>query len=96
MRPSRLAALAVAAALTLAGVIILGRSGTMVTGLPTLVLRAGAWTIAVTFAARTIGEFHYVGVFRKVKGTPFAKWDARLFTPLCAVLALATAAIAAS
>ena len=96
MRPGRLAALAVAAALTLAGTIILGRSGTLATGLPTFVLRAGAWTIAATFAARTIGEFHYVGLFRRVKGTPFATWDTWLFTPLCAALAAASAAIAAS
>lgn len=95
-RRSTTGGVSTAPALSLAGTIILGRSGTLATGLPTFVLRVGAWTIAATFAARTIGEFHYVGLFRRMTGTPFATWDTWLFTPLCAALAAASAAIAAS
>lgn len=50
-----------------------------------------SWTtrgIAVIFAIRAIGDFKYVGLFRKVKTTPFARNDARLFTPLCIVLCI--------
>lgn len=96
MRPGRLAALAVATALVTAGLILLGRAGVITTGLPAVALRIGAWGVTVTFAARAVGEFHYVGLFRSVRGTPFAKWDALVFTPLCLVLAVASAAIAAT
>jgi hypothetical protein len=94
MRPGRLAALAVAAALVAAGLILLGRAQSIDTGLPFAVLQVGAWGVALTFAARTIGEFRYVGLFRTVRGTAFATWDARLFTPLCLVLAVGSASIA--
>ncbi|MGN7821389.1 DUF3995 domain-containing protein [Chitinophaga sp. 22536] len=42
--------------------------------------------IAAIFALRAIGDFKYVGLFRKVKTTPFARKDMLLFTPLCIVL----------
>jgi hypothetical protein len=95
MRPGRLAALGVALALSIAALILLGRARLVTTGLPPVALRIGAWGVAATFAARAIGEFRYVGLFRRVRGTPFARWDAWLFTPLCLLLALAAAAVAA-
>jgi hypothetical protein len=51
------------------------------------------WIIPSIFLLRAIGEFKYVGFFKRVKGSPFAFWDTRLFSPLClliAVLAMAT------
>ena len=39
------------------------------------------------FLARTVGEFRLVGVFKRVRGTPFATWDTWLFTPLCGLIA---------
>ncbi|MBC9911850.1 DUF3995 domain-containing protein [Chitinophaga varians] len=50
-----------------------------------------SWTtrgIAVIFAIRAIGDFKYVGLFRKVRATPFARKDTVLFTPLCIVLCI--------
>lgn len=44
--------------------------------------------IAVIFALRAIGDFKYVGLFRKVKQTPFGRRDTLLFTPLCLVLCM--------
>ncbi len=96
MRPGRLSALAVAAALVTASLLLLGQASVIRTGLPAVVLSVGSWGVAATFAARTIGEFRYVGLFRRVRGTPFAKWDALVFTPLCFVLAVGAAAIAAT
>jgi hypothetical protein len=59
-------------------------------------LRQGAvGFLAAVFALRGVGDFRHVGLFRKVKGTPFAHWDARLFTPLCIALAGACAVLAA-
>lgn len=42
--------------------------------------------IAAIFALRAIGDFKYVGLFRKVKTTPFGRRDRLYFTPLCIVL----------
>jgi hypothetical protein len=41
---------------------------------------------AAVFALRTVGDFRTAGLFKRVYGTPFARWDDALFTPLCAVL----------
>ena len=46
------------------------------------------WIIPAIFLLRAIGEFKYVGFFRKVRSTPFAKKDQQLFTPLCLVVAI--------
>jgi hypothetical protein len=64
--------------------------------LPFPVRRGAVGLLAVVFALRSVGDFRRVGLFRKVKGTPFAYWDARLLTPLCIALCAACAALAAS
>jgi hypothetical protein len=55
-----------------------------------------SWLIATLFALRAVGDFRYVGVFKRVRGTPFARWDSRLFTPLCILIALGCAIVAAA
>jgi hypothetical protein len=62
--------------------------------LPFALRRGCVGALAVVFALRGMGDFRRVGLFRKVKGTPFAYWDARLFTPLCFALSGACAALA--
>lgn len=48
---------------------------------------------AVVFSLRAVGDFRYVGFWKRVKETPFAYWDTRLFSPMCvAVAVLATVA----
>jgi hypothetical protein len=47
--------------------------------LPFWVRRGIVGVLAVVFALRAVGDLRLVGLFRKVKGTPFAYWDARLF-----------------
>lgn len=39
--------------------------------------------IAVIFGLRAVGEFKYVGFFKKVKVGNFAENDTRYYTPLC-------------
>jgi hypothetical protein len=96
LRPGPVAALAVAAALTIGAWLVLPPGAGLPPVLPDRWTRLGAWGVAAAFAARTCGEFRYVGLFRRVRGTPFARWDAWLFTPLCAALAAGTAVVAAS
>jgi hypothetical protein len=41
------------------------------------------WFIATIFLIRAMGDFKYVGFFKKIKNTDFAKQDTRYFSPLC-------------
>ena len=95
-RPGRVACLMVALALGIAALIVVGRARLMDVPLSPWILRAGTWGIAATFAARTVGEFRYVGLFKRVRGTLFARWDSRVFTPLCGAIAGAAGALAIS
>ncbi len=52
------------------------------------------WAIPVIFLLRAIGEFNYVGFFKKVKGTDFARLDTIVYAPLCLIIALFGFAIA--
>ena len=46
--------------------------------------------IIFVFTARAIGEFKYVGFFKKVKYSSFSKYDTFLYLPLC--ISIATSA----
>jgi len=39
--------------------------------------------IAFAFLFRAVGDFNYVGFFKEVKNTEFAKRDNRYYSPLC-------------
>ncbi len=95
-RPGRITTVGVAIALSLAGIIVLGSAHLLGVHLPVVVQRTGIWGVALAFGARTIGEFRYVGLFKRVHGTPFATWDTRVFTPLCAIMSLSAAVLAVS
>lgn len=44
--------------------------------------------LVVVFAIRAMGDFKYVGFFKKIKNTEFAITDTKYFTPLCAFVAI--------
>ncbi|TGK20781.1 DUF3995 domain-containing protein [Leptospira fluminis] len=48
--------------------------------------RIGLILVGAVFVLRSIGEFRYVGFFKKVKGTKFAYWDSRIYSPLCLLI----------
>lgn len=43
--------------------------------------------VGALFLLRAIGDFKYVGLFKSVRETPFAKMDTRFYTPLCFCIA---------
>ena len=93
--PSRAATVAVAVALGIAALLLLGTIGVLGAGIvPHNVYRVGTSAVATVFLLRAIGEFRYVGFFKRVHGTPFAYWDTRVYSPLCVVLAVACGAAA--
>ena len=89
--PGRLGTLAVASALLAMSLTIAARVNWI--SAPHLfdVARFGTWIIALIFALRTVGDFRYIGLFKSVKGTLFARRDTLLYTPLCILLSLAIA-----
>jgi hypothetical protein len=95
-RPGRIATLGVAAALSIAALLVAGRAQLVDVAFSPVVLHVGVWGVATVFVMRTVGEFHYVGLFKRVRGTPFARWDTCLFTPLCAAIATAAVVVARS
>lgn len=50
------------------------------------VLTYSGWFISILFIIRTIGDFKYVGIFKSIKTTDFAKWDNKLYIPLCIII----------
>lgn len=46
-----------------------------------------AWVIPSIFLLRAVGDFKYVGFFKKIKTTQFAKMDNQLYSPLCTLIA---------
>ena len=51
------------------------------------------WIIPILFILRAIGDFNYIGFFKKVKNTGFAKLDTRFYTPLCFIIGVMGIAI---
>ena len=87
--PSEAGTLAVAAALAVAAYLILVRGGLARPVGPGWLYAAGAWGLGLVFVARAVGDFRYVGLFKRVRGTPFAVRDDWLYVPLCAALGAA-------
>lgn len=44
--------------------------------------------VALVFFARAVGDFNWVGFFKKVKNSDFARLDTRYYSPLCLLLGL--------
>jgi hypothetical protein len=88
-RPSRASTLAVAFALLAAGAVALDAGHLLAWRLPRPVALVGCMALAVVFVARAVGERRYIGFFKQVRGTSFAWWDTRVFSPLCAAVGVA-------
>lgn len=89
LNPSPFGTVLVAAALFAAALVVLGRLKFWGAVVPGWIFYVGTWVIAVLFLLRTIGDFRYVGFFKSVSGTDFARWDTMLFSPLCLFIAVA-------
>ena len=84
----KLATLIVGFVLILFGLIYLIKSGLINIQVPNWVADYGYWFIPSIFILRAIGEFKYVGFFKKIKNTEFAKADSKIFSPLCLIIGI--------
>lgn len=92
--PGPLPTLIVAAGLLLLALIVLITGRVIEYELPAVIDHYGLWFIAALFMLRAIGDFKYVGFFKKITKTKFAKNDSRFYSPLCLVIAILTAILA--
>lgn len=67
--------------------ITIGNTGIFDQSLSHTFIRYATLAIGALFLLRAIGEFKYVGFFKKVKGTLFAKNDTHYYSPLCLTVA---------
>jgi hypothetical protein len=95
LRPGPAATLAVAVGLAGIAIAVLVRAKIIPPVGPPALYRWGAVAAGVAFALRAVGDFRYVGLFRRVRGTRFASWDGAVYTPLCAALSAAILYLAA-
>jgi Protein of unknown function (DUF3995) len=92
--PSRTATFAVAAALVVCAILVSATGSLIEIGLAQGVLAALSYALALGLLIRAVGDFRYVGFFKRVRGTRFAHMDSLVYSPACALLALAVAAVA--
>jgi hypothetical protein len=94
-QPGRASTLGVAGLLAFAALLVLARAGRgPATALPGWMVTLGAPVAAAVLVARAIGDFRYVGFFKRVRDTRFARLDTRFFSPIALLLGAATAIVA--
>lgn len=93
LNPGIAATLIVATGLLAFGLLPLVITGFIHFPLPLWLQKSGLWIIAGIFGARAIGDFNYVGIFKKITHTKFAKNDTKYYSPLCAVISLLAVAL---
>lgn len=94
MMPGLLPTFIVAFGLLGFGLFILVKSGLINFNFPMWLDNYGLWIIASVFILRVIGEFNYVGFFKKIKHTKFGQHDTKFYSPLCLTIGILTIIIA--
>lgn len=92
--PSRQSTLLVAAVLLLFAALVAATGGLFSQPLPAVVLAWLSYALAVGLVARAVGDFKYVGLFKRVRGSAFARLDSLVYSPLCLLLAAGVARVA--
>ncbi|MGU7769026.1 DUF3995 domain-containing protein [Burkholderia sp. MR1-5-21] len=93
LRPSAVGTFAVAAALFASACVVAVRAGWLLPSLHSTAIAFGIVALALIFAVRAIGDFRYVGFFKRIRGSRFARMDTLCYSPLCAVLSLSIASM---
>ncbi len=88
LKPDIFATLVVAFGVLAMAVLHLEKVQTLGLPIPVWINVYGLKIIAAIFLIRAIGEFNYVGFFKKVRNTKFAHLDTKYYTPLCLVLSI--------
>jgi len=98
LHPGWIASSLVALALFCAALLVTVRAGLIRAPpqIPPVLLTIATWVLAMVMLGRAVGDFRYIGFFKRVLGTPFAHWDTVAYSPLCLGLAVVCAWVALS
>ena len=88
--PSIAATLIVALGLLSFAVFYLIKAEYIAVQLPLWLNKNGLWILTGIFILRAIGDFNYLGFFKKVKNSKFAVNDTKYYAPLCLIIGLLT------
>jgi hypothetical protein len=88
LKPGKFECFVVALGLLGFGVFVLIKAGIILSGLPNWLLQYGLWAIIALFVLRAVGEFKYIGFFKKIKTTQFGQLDTKYYSPLCLLIGL--------
>jgi hypothetical protein len=92
--PSVTATTAVGVGLLLCGLLVLSAARVVAVGLPSRVLTAPCAALALVLLLRAVGDFRYVGFFKSVRGSRFARMDTWCYSPGCLALSITVAYVA--
>ncbi|WP_280151377.1 DUF3995 domain-containing protein [Piscinibacter sp. XHJ-5] len=92
--PSKTATVGVGVALLSFAVLVAATAGLLPLAVPRALLVWLSYGLALGLLMRAIGEFKYVGLFKRVRGSRFARLDTLLYSPLCLLLAIGVALVA--
>ncbi len=88
MNPGRMDGLVVGLGLLAFGIFYLVKIGWVLIPAPSWVMDSAGWLIAGIFILRALGDFKYVGFFKKLKSTEFGIKDTQFYSPLCLYLGI--------
>lgn len=86
--PKKIDSAIVGLVLTAFGVFYLIKANLITANIPSWILTYGTLLIPAIFLFRAIGDFKYIGFFKRIKTTDFAKLDTKSFSPLCLAIAI--------
>lgn len=92
--PSRRGTALVGVALAMFGGLVAATSGIISVDLSHAVLSWLSYALATGLIVRAVGEFKYVGFFKRVRGSKFATLDTFVYSPLCLLLGSGVAFVA--
>jgi hypothetical protein len=92
--PSPAGALLVAVFLIGVLLLVLALSGLIHLPVPQRWLHAAVILLSIVFLARALSWYKYVGLFKTIRNTRFAKYDTWLYSPLCFLLSLSLIGVA--
>ena len=88
LNPKKIDSAIVGLGLAAFGFFYLIKTGLITISIPSWVLTYGSWIIPAIFLLRAIGDFRYIGFFKRIKATDFANLDTKFFSPLCLLIAV--------
>ena len=88
LNPKKIDSAIVGLGLTAFGLFYVFKSGIITNYLPDWITEYGGWIIPSIFILRAIGEFKYVGFFKRIKRTNFGRLDTKYFSPLCLIIGI--------